>query len=64
MSNAPRIKFKPTETEIREACERIRAGWSPRELRSRFMIQDTPWSVPTFTLTPGADNTHLSDSRS
>jgi len=30
-----RLPHEPTRDEIREACERIREGWSPRMLRVR-----------------------------
>jgi hypothetical protein len=35
---AGRLPHEPTRAEIREACERIRAGWSPRMLRVRAGI--------------------------
>ena len=55
-------KYLPTELNIKEACERIRATWSPRELESRLACRKVAWSVPT--LAPGVEDSALSDSTS
>ena len=49
-------KFIPTEAEIKEACDRIRADWSSSQHEMRFMYRAVPWSVPTFQLSPDGDN--------
>lgn len=41
------IPYDPTPLEIAEACEKIRAGWSPGELRRRSAWAESErWEPP------------------
>jgi hypothetical protein len=42
--------YLPTPDEIREGCEAIKAGWSPREMKERAAWTHSPWSMPDITL--------------
>lgn len=49
-----RYVFLPTRADIREACELIREGWSPKEYRKRSGRGKNflPWTPPVVTLEP------------
>ena len=44
--------YEPTRTDIRRACEEIRAAWSPRERAQRNRgPRPTSWTPPMIRLT-------------
>ena len=51
--NQPKIcrAYEPTSRDIRRACERIQASWSPRERAKRAGCRRTSrWSPPNVCL--------------
>ena len=46
------VCWVPTPDEIREACLRIQAKWTPEDERSRRVVKNVGWEVPGVRADP------------